>query len=108
MTRLVASLCVALALLVSPLATSNAVASAQMTTCASTAAESSRPDMDDGEKLCTQAICVSVCVPMYLLPVASEQQLHSFAVKAIGGPPAKLSSITPEVEIRPPRNISET
>jgi hypothetical protein len=107
MTRLIASLFVALALLVSPLATPNAAASTQMTACASTTTESSCPDMDDSEKPCAQPICVSVCAPLCLLPVAGEQQLHSPAAKAIGGLSAKLSGIIPEAEIRPPRNISE-
>lgn len=107
MTRLIASLFVALALLVSPLAASNAAASTQMTTCTSTAAESNCPDMDDGEKPCVQLICVSVCAPLCLLSAAGEQALPNSAAKAVGVPLAKLSSIVAEAEIRPPRKNSE-
>ncbi|WP_157081396.1 hypothetical protein [Sphingomonas koreensis] len=107
MTRLIASLFVALALLVSPLAMPNAAAMAQMATCSSTGGESSCPDMDDRETPCTSAACVSVCVPFCFLPVANGRQLHLAAAKVTSGSPARLTGITPDAEVRPPRNISE-
>ncbi|MBO9695283.1 MAG: hypothetical protein J7499_03710 [Sphingopyxis sp.] len=107
MTRLIASLFAALALLVSPLATSNAAAMPAMTACTSTMGESGCPDSDDSETRCTPAVCVSLCGSFCPLPPATERHLPAPAAKIACGPPARLAGITPEAEIRPPRTISE-
>ncbi len=107
LVRLIASLFVAIALLVAPLATPNAVAMAQMSECSVPATAGACPAMDDGSKICTLTLCVSVCAPFFLPSVAHGQPFHAPATKMVGGPPSRLTGIPPETEIRPPRPCSE-
>jgi hypothetical protein len=108
MARLIASLLVALALLVAPLATaSGGAAMAQMAACPAAETDTGCPDRDDSQMPCTHGICVSVCAPACLLPAASSRPFYVPAAKASSGPLQRLVGITPEAEIRPPRPLSE-
>jgi|JI8StandDraft_1071087.scaffolds.fasta_scaffold108187_2 hypothetical protein len=108
MTRLIASLLVALALFVSPLATSNAAAMDQMTSCASMGSASSCPEKSRSEKPCAPAACDNVCASVCFLPVLGDRPYPDAAAKAIGLALHELSGLTPEAEPRPPRKHSET
>ncbi|MGQ3205966.1 MAG: hypothetical protein ACT6TB_22890 [Sphingopyxis sp.] len=106
LTRLVASLLVALALFIAPLAISDA-AMAQMNECSSTAIEDACPDIDNSAKSCTLTLCVSACVPFHLPFAIHDRQFHAPTAKTVGGSLPRLTGITPETEIRPPRPLSE-
>ncbi|MBU0555399.1 hypothetical protein SAMN02927924_03790 [Sphingobium faniae] len=108
MTRLIAPLLVALALLFSPMSISNGGAvMAQAPACPSAATEAGCPDMDDREKPCTHGGCVSACAPLCLLPDATGQQFYNPAARAVTGPTQVQVGITPEVEARPPQNVPD-
>lgn len=106
--RLIASLFVALALLVSPLAAPAAAAAMpQMASCGPAVPDGGCPDMDDGVKPCAQTACVSACVSVCLPPAAANTPFYDRAPALAAGPLDRLTGIVPGTMDRPPRTASE-